>query len=140
MNRHKQILVSLIGVVVISFGLTGCQSQKQADQKAIEKNTVQSSGLNSTAASSQTSETKPALSVGLTLTVEELKVFNGENGQPAYVAVDGIIYDVSAIGKWKNGTHQGKYRAGNDLSEEIKKSPHGKAFLDQAVIVGEMAK
>lgn len=140
MKNNKMILVSIVGLVVISFGLAGCQSQKQADKTAIEKSTVQSSETNSTAVSSETAETTPATTEGLTLTLEELKVFNGQNGQPAYVAVDGIIYDVSAIGKWKNGVHQGKYHAGNDLSEEIKKSPHGKAFLDQAVIVGQMAK
>jgi predicted heme/steroid binding protein len=139
MINRKMMVVSIVGLVVISFGLAGCQSQKQADKAAIENSTVQSSGTNTTAASSETATIPPAPE-GLTLTLEELKAFNGENGQPAYVAVDGIVYDVSAIGKWKNGVHQGKYHAGNDLSEEIKKSPHGKGFLDQAVIVGELAK
>lgn len=134
------MMLSIVGLVVVSFGLAGCQSQKQADKAAIEKSTVQSSETNSTAAGSETAATTPATTDGLTLTIDELKAFNGENGQPAYVAVDGIIYDVSAIGKWKNGVHQGKYHAGNDLSAEIKKSPHGKAFLDQAVIVGQLAK
>ncbi len=35
-----------------------------------------------------------------TFTLEELKQFNGQNGQPAYVAVDGVVYDVSNVGPW----------------------------------------
>jgi Predicted heme/steroid binding protein len=36
-------------------------------------------------------------------TLEELKQYNGENGQPAYVAIDGIVYDVSMsiLGWWE---------------------------------------
>lgn len=79
---------------------------------------------------------KPALE----LTLKELSKFNGKNGQPAYIAVNGIIYDVSALPLWKNGTHQKTYEAGNDLSEAIKKSPHGTSTLKRAVIVGKLKK
>lgn len=50
----------------------------------------------------------------------ELKQYNGKDGKPAYVfAVDGIVYDVSASDKWKNGDHNG-FETGNDLTDEIK--------------------
>jgi predicted heme/steroid binding protein len=48
-----------------------------------------------------------------TFTLPELARYNGKNGQPAYVAVDGIVYDLSAI--FINGQHQG-YAAGQDLT------------------------
>lgn len=74
----------------------------------------------------------------LELTLEELKVYDGKEGRRAYVAIDGIIYDVTDVPAWKNGIHQGLYKAGQDLSEIIKKSPHGKAALEKALVVGKL--
>lgn len=74
----------------------------------------------------------------LELTVEELAKFNGKDGQPAYIAVDGIIYDVSNHPAWKDGGHNG-FEAGKDLTTEIKeKSPHGVGKLTEAVEVGKL--
>ena len=78
-------------------------------------------------------EEKPLL-----LSLEELAVFNGKDGKPAYVAVDGVIYDVTALAPWKNGDHNG-FEAGNDLTREIKEvSPHGVVKLENAVNIGRL--
>ena len=75
----------------------------------------------------------------LVLTLEELAKYNGKDGQPAYVAVDGVIYDVSDKPAWKNGEHNG-YSAGQDLTEIIKtKSPHGVSKLSGLPVVGKLA-
>ncbi len=75
----------------------------------------------------------------LVLTLEELSQYNGKDGQPAYVAVDGVIYDFSNIPEWKDGEHNG-YSAGNDLTEAIKtKSPHGVSKLRGVPVVGKLA-
>lgn len=74
-----------------------------------------------------------------TFTLEELKQFNGQNGQPAYVAVNGVVYDVSNVGPWAGGKHHGN-TAGGDMSEAITHSPHGKAVLAKLPVVGELAK
>ncbi len=75
----------------------------------------------------------------LVLTLEELKQYNGKDGQPAYVAVDGVIYDFSGLAAWKDGEHNG-YSAGNDLTEAIKtKSPHGLSKLNGVPSVGRVA-
>lgn len=75
----------------------------------------------------------------LNLTLEELSAFNGEDGQPAYVAVDGIIYDVSDVPAWTGGTHNGNM-AGQDLSEAINDAPHGDSKLNGLPIVGKLIK
>ena len=74
----------------------------------------------------------------LELTKEELAKFNGKDGQPAYIAVDGIIYDVSEAAPWAGGGHNG-YEAGKDLTAEIKeKSPHGVSKLELVKEVGKL--
>lgn len=69
------------------------------------------------------------------LTIEELAFYDGKNGKKAYIAVDGIIYDVTNSDAWNQGLHNG-FQAGRDLSVEIMSSPHGKAFLSRVPEVG----
>ena len=72
------------------------------------------------------------------LTVEELSEYDGKDGSKAYVAVDGIIYDVTGLNAWQNGMHNG-VTAGKDLTDEIKNdSPHGTSKLNKAKKVGKL--
>ena len=71
-------------------------------------------------------------------TLDELKEYDGQNGNKAYVAVDGVVYDVTDVGAWKNGEHKNGITAGKDLSEEINKSPHGKDVLKDLPVVGKL--
>jgi len=57
-------------------------------------------------------------------TLEELKAFNGKDGQPAYVAYKGTIYDVTDSAMWGEGDHEGMHFAGGDLTEEHGDAPH----------------
>jgi predicted heme/steroid binding protein len=67
----------------------------------------------------------------------ELAKFDGLNGNAAYIAVSGKVYDVTDVSQWKNGSHFGKYQAGKDLTTEILTvSPHGVSKLDSVPIVG----
>lgn len=73
-----------------------------------------------------------------TFTLEELSEFNGKDGKPAYIAVDGVVYDVTDAGPWENGDHNG-FEAGKDLTEEIKNiSPHGVSKLKGLPVVGKL--
>jgi predicted heme/steroid binding protein len=53
-----------------------------------------------------------------TLTREQLAQFNGKNGKPAYVAVRGIVYDVTNNAAWSAASHFG-LTAGKDLTQEF---------------------
>jgi predicted heme/steroid binding protein len=74
----------------------------------------------------------------LQLTLEELSQYDGQNGNPAYIAVDGVIYDVSDVSFWSGGRHNG-FSAGADLTDAIKNvSPHGVSKLSGLPVVGEL--
>ncbi|WP_295731948.1 cytochrome b5 domain-containing protein [uncultured Limosilactobacillus sp.] len=69
----------------------------------------------------------------------ELATFNGKNGQPAYVAINGTVYDVSGKAAWQNGKHHGNV-AGQDLTETLfNKSPHKDQVLKGLPVVGKLA-
>lgn len=63
---------------------------------------------------------------------ETLKLYNGLNGQPAYVAVNGLVYDMSR--EFVNGEHYG-YSAGQDLSQAFR-AKHPNSFLKKVSVVG----
>jgi mannose-6-phosphate isomerase-like protein (cupin superfamily)/predicted heme/steroid binding protein len=68
-------------------------------------------------------------------TLTELAQYDGTMGKPAYVAVNGIVYDVSDNSKWSGATHHG-LTAGKDLSVQFE-SCHGEANkLDKLPKVG----
>jgi predicted heme/steroid binding protein/uncharacterized membrane protein len=60
-----------------------------------------------------------------TCTLDTLSQFDGREGRPAYIAYQGIIYDMSKSRLWKNGLHMMKHAAGNDLTDILKNAPHG---------------
>lgn len=73
------------------------------------------------------------------LTKKQLSEFDGLNGHPAYVAVSGMIYDLTQSRLWRGGEHapsQGQAMAGQDLTEVLKKSPHGDKHLKDFPVVG----
>lgn len=68
-------------------------------------------------------------------TIEELSQYNGKNGKPVYVAVDGIVYDLSNVKPWASGIHFDVV-AGKDLTAEFN-SHHGiKKVLENKQKVG----
>ncbi len=72
------------------------------------------------------------------LTLEELAQFDGRDGRDAYVAVQGKIYDLSSSKLWKQGAHVRKHLAGGDLTEALKKAPHGPEKLEGFPVVGKL--
>lgn len=69
-------------------------------------------------------------------TLEELKQYDGKEGRPAYLAVDGVVYDATGSKMWRNGTHVRVHVAGGDLSGALLVAPHPKDRLNSLPRVG----
>ncbi|MBO1263964.1 hypothetical protein J3A84_02765 [Proteiniclasticum sp. SCR006] len=73
---------------------------------------------------------------GLELTLEELAEYDGQDGNKAYIAIDGNIYDVTDLPPWSGGVHN-DFPAGQDYTEEIREvSPHGLSPIEDLEPVG----
>lgn len=73
-------------------------------------------------------------------TEKELAKYNGRNGEKSYVAVNGIVYDVTNVPKWRGGNHYG-VKAGQVLDKEFLQCHLGKSdILEKAVPVGKLEK
>lgn len=71
---------------------------------------------------------------------EELAKYNGKKGAPAYVAYDGLVYDVSDSLLWTDGDHLVFHKAGQDLTDSFEHAPHGADLLDKFPVVGSFEK
>ena len=72
------------------------------------------------------------------MTIEELAQYDGRDGRPAYVAVSGVIYDVSGSPLWKDGHHVDSHHAGHDLTEELKSAPHVRSVIERFPVIGKI--
>lgn len=131
MQKHLRLLIIVAALALL---LSACGGTPSTTTVA-----------NTTAAATTESLTEPttestdaAVTQELELTLEELAKYDGKDGRPAYVAVDGVIYDFSDSSRWKNGEHNG-FEAGRDLTEFIKnESPHGVSVLERMEVVGKL--
>lgn len=66
-----------------------------------------------------------------TMNAKELSACNGENGNPACVAHQGKVFDVSGSTLWAGGVHMARHHAGNDLTADLQAAPHGPEVLER---------
>ena len=59
------------------------------------------------------------------MTLAQLAAFDGKEGRPAYIAYQGVVYDVTASKFWRQGAHMARHQAGMDLSAVLSQAPHG---------------
>lgn len=70
------------------------------------------------------------------MTLTELADYDGRDGRPAYIAVNGTVYDVTSSPRWEHGLHPPDHQAGQELSEELAKAPHVRAVIERFPVVG----
>ena len=80
----------------------------------------------------------PQPSADRLFTLEELSSYNGRNGNPAYVAVNGVVYDVTNNAAWGGATHFG-LTAGTDVTSRFASCHAGQPILSKLKVVGKMA-
>ncbi|WP_134704425.1 cytochrome b5 domain-containing protein [Ammoniphilus sp. YIM 78166] len=66
------------------------------------------------------------------ITREQLAAYTGRNGKPAYVAVNGIVYDVTNNKAWSAASHFG-LPAGKDLTNEFSSCHAGQQWILQTL-------
>jgi len=77
-------------------------------------------------------------------TKEELAKFDGQDGRPCYVAVDGKVYDLSESSLWQDGKHstcEDMAICGKNLTDVIKNDApesHEEGHFRDFPIAGEL--
>jgi predicted heme/steroid binding protein len=128
----KSKILSIMTLIILTFALAACDGQTSTTSPI-------SSTTPAVTATSTTTSTSTTQSVTLrSFTLAELAVFDGHSGTTAYIAVNGIVYDVTDVAEWTNGWHKGMHLAGTDATAAFADSPHSSAFLGQLEIVGTL--
>jgi len=73
-------------------------------------------------------------------TIEELAVYDGQQGRPVYIALKGRVYDATNSRLWRSGKHGVVHVAGADLAEAFPNAPHGEEVLARLPMLGFLAK
>jgi predicted heme/steroid binding protein len=125
--KLKNLILPMCLLILIS----GCnQAQKsQTSQSNQQTTTKQNTTPQQTTNNQSTTQQK-------VFTKDELAKYNGQNGKPAYVAVNGVVYDVTNSDMWKNGKHKNQHNAGMDLTNQMKNAPHGADVFKAMPVVG----
>ncbi|SHJ42191.1 Predicted heme/steroid binding protein [Clostridium cavendishii DSM 21758] len=132
----KSLIIGIILAVAITA--MGCSTKKNEGKNTDNQtqSQTQNQGQSQTQNKTEDNKQNKTDTTQKTFTLEELKKYDGQNGNKAYVAVDGKVYDVTNAEEWRNGKHKGGVTAGKDLSNEINNSPHGKDVLKDLPVVG----
>jgi predicted heme/steroid binding protein len=116
-------------LIVMAVAMAGCGG---SDTGSAEQTTPAATGV----------ATSPPGAEETVYSAAELAEFDGKDGAAAYVAVDGVVYDVSGSSSWAQGEHDRcdlDAMAGKDLTTEIDQAPANmRALLQRMPVVGRL--
>lgn len=118
MNKWKMLMLSITTLLALTACTETLEEPPVVDESATEESTQETELIE--------------------ISASELSEYDGQDGNPAYVAVDGVVYDVTENEAWAGGEHADDLTAGNDYTEEILSSPHGKSVLEDLPVVGNL--
>ncbi len=134
--RRTCLLLALL--LLLALGIPGCggDATEPTAPPGTEPSVTQPATTGTDGSTTTGSEEK-------VFTLDELAGYDGNEGRAAYVAVDGVVYDVSASRMWPEGKHSACGAgaiAGQDLSEVLKRAPANmRALIERMPVVGELA-
>jgi predicted heme/steroid binding protein len=132
--NNKLYTLVLVSLMCMLFLIAGCGSSASTIPEEVPEGAPAAVEESDDQPEDAAEETADA-----TFSMEEIVLFDGKDGRPAYIVVDGVVYDVSSVRQWNMGSHYG-FEAGADVTEALQQSaPHGANMLNQAEIVGTIA-
>ena len=70
-------------------------------------------------------------------TKAQLALRNGQDKPQIWIALHGVIYDVTTSRLWRDGKHY-EHWAGQDLTEELKEAPHTEKVFEKFKKIGRL--
>ncbi|HOX82092.1 MAG TPA: cytochrome b5 domain-containing protein [Chryseolinea sp.] len=67
----------------------------------------------------------------------QLALRNGQDKPQIWVALHGMIYEVTASRLWRDGKHY-EHWAGQDLTDELKDAPHTEKVFEKFKVIGKL--
>jgi predicted heme/steroid binding protein len=71
------------------------------------------------------------------ITKSQLALRNGQDKPEVWVALNNLVYDVTASRLWLKGKHY-EHWAGQDLSDELRDAPHTEKVFDKFKVIGRL--
>ena len=134
-NILTKILLTLFFAAFFVYFVYIDRFYKMPVKNVSSTSTTSTNSANSTSSASQTTSSNITTPTAeKTFTASSLAQYDGQSGQPAYVAVDGVVYDMSTV--FRNGTHYG-FAAGQDQSS-VFHSKHYDSILSGYTVVGKL--
>jgi predicted heme/steroid binding protein len=114
----KRVVILIVIAIIAAVALAACGGGNKGDSAKFDRTFT---------------DEEQAVLDSQSIDAAALAAFDGKEGRPAYVAVDGVVYDVSA--EWKDGEHHGE-KAGTDVTEAFLNSPHSGKVIQDLPVVG----
>ena len=130
------LIITLVMVFILALVITGCNGE---DDNGIAEPTGDNGEDVAGIPSEDSAVEEDDSSEEEVFTLDELADYDGQDGRRAYIAVNGVVYDVTDVPQWQGAEHFG-FSSGIDASDAlVNNAPHGASLLNDAVVVGSLA-